>query len=319
MRNIISLCSLLTMVLAACAPRPTIAPTLTISAAPTRLNSTITPTPKPSASIIVSATASETPSQSAKPFTMSSKISPNGEYSAYAYLYQETGQQAIEIRNKQDKLIWRIPYQGESPQNSPITTIGIHRWSNDSSQLYFCYAWSPDGGDIFVKESCQGLQKIDINSGEIQPVLPEGYVVFAISVDESQIAYIRCQNEPCVIHIRNLSTGLEKTAYVIFKSKNYIAVGNMEWSPNGNGLAFVTQDNDHMVQTIYLDPNTMKQKVMKENPTFDFSGWAYFQGWADNDTLEFVEAGNTDNETQIIHVDVKNKETILVGTPTPGA
>lgn len=302
MRNSIFSSLLLIIALVSCAPSSTAtpAPAAIISVSPTtKSTSSITATVKPSATL--TPTANKTPHPTVESYAMASKISPNGEYNAYAYFYNGTEQQTIEIKDRQGKLMWKVPYQGQLPHGDPRTTIGIYRWSNDSSQLYFCYYWSPDGGDIFVKESCQGLQKINIKTGEIQPVLLESYVAFAISLDETQIAYIGCQDKSCVVHVRHQSTGIEKTAYVI--AKNSIAIGSMEWSPNDSGLAYVTQDNNHMVQTIYLNLATMKQKVVKENPIFDFSGWAYFEGWTDNDTLEFTEAGR--------------KETIVVSTPTP--
>jgi protease II len=201
---------------------------------------------------------SKAPSPKAESFTMGSQISPNGEYTAYSYFYYGTEQQTVEIKDKEDKLIWQIAFQGELPHSDPRTTIGVYRWSNDSSQLYFCYYWSPDGGDIFIRESCSRLQAIDIKTGEIRPVVLEGYTAFEVSHDGSQIAYLKC-DESCTIHIQNLLTGSEKTALALTKSKDYIAIGGVFWSPSDKGLVFHTQDKDYiMLQTIYLDTSIMK-------------------------------------------------------------
>lgn len=260
-------------------------------------------------------TASKTPQPTVESYAMDSKVSPNGEYTAYANFYNGTEQQTIEIKDKQGKLLWQVPYQGELPHGDPRTMIGIYRWSNDSSRLYFCYYWSPDGGELFVKKSCQVLQTINISTGEIQPVFPEEYTAFDISLDETQSAYISCHSEPCIIHIRNNLTGTKKTAYNIFGSRNDFAIGSMEWLPNANGLAFVIQDINHMVRTIYLNPITMKQKIVKENPIYGYYKWAYFQGWAADETLEFIEESG--NGTQVIHIDIQDNESIVIGTPTP--
>lgn len=305
---------LLIITLASCVPRSTIIPTATIFASPTKQRtSTITPTLKPSETI--TAIVTETPFPPAEPFTMISKDSPNGEYVAYAYFYYGTEQQTIEIKDKIGELIWQVPYQGELPIGyDPRPTISIYRWSNDSSQLYFCYSWAPDGGNHFIPGGCSDLQTIDIRTGQIQPVLMD-YANFAISPDDAQIVYLSCESQPCVIHIKNLSTGLEKTAYILSGSKNYVAIGNLEWSPIGNGIVFTTEDNTYIRQTIYLNISTMKQRVVKEYPAPEFPGWAEYEGWIDDNTLEFLQLANTG--IQVIHVKITNSETIVIGTPTP--
>ena len=55
----------------------------------------------------------------------------------------------------------------------------------------------------------------------------------------------------------------------------------------------------------------MKQKVIREYKLFDME----FQGWTDDGKLEFREYGNT--FSQIVHVNTKNNETIIIGTTTP--
>lgn len=317
MRNFIFLSLLLIIALASCAPSSTGTRMATTPASPTKKpTSTITPTLKPSATILPTAIEKPSPTATYIPAVFNSKDSPNGEYMAIAYDYYWNSQQAIEIQDKEGKLIWQIPSQGELPQGDPHPYMGIYYWSNDSSQLYFCYYWFPDGGEIKVQWTGYGLQKIDIKTGNIQPVLPGGgYMTFAISPDESQIAYVRKQDQPRIIYVRNLSTGAEKTAYIIIPSENYVTLGNIEWSPNSKGLVFETQDDNLMSQTIYLNLSTMKQKIIKEYPVLDFSGWAVLQGWVDNNTLEFAESG--DNGVQIIHIDVEKKETVVIGTATP--
>ena len=316
MRNIIFSSSLLIIALASCAPSATATPPAMVVVPPTITSvPTITLTQNPP--VTISTPTNDMPSPTAEPFVMSELASPNGEYIAYTYFYFGTEQQTMEIQDKTGKLIWQIPFQGELPRGyDPRPTIGMYQWSKDSSQLYFCYYWSPDGGDIMVQWTGYDLQKIDIKTGSVQRVLPgSGYMTFAISPDESQIAYVRKQDQPGVIYVRNLSTGIEKTAYVIIPPENYVTLGDIEWSPNGKRLVFETQDNNHMVRTIYLDLTTMKQSVIKEYPVIDFPGWAVFQRWVDNHILEFAESG--DNGVQIIQIDIESKETVVIGTPTP--
>ena len=240
--------------------------------------------------------------------------SPNEEYVAKAYFENDhpSGKQTIEIQNKKGKLIWQIPYQGEMSTSDPRPSLAIFQWSSDSSQLYFYYAFSPDGGDRAFWWTGFDLQEFDIKTGEIQYVLPgKGFMSFAISPDGMQIAYTRQQDNPSIIYTRSLSTGVEKAAYVIFGSKNYSRVGDIHWSSTGKQLAFQTETDDGMVQTIYLNLSTMKQKVVREYKLLAMD----FQGWTDDGKLEFREYGDT--FSQIVHVDVKDNETFIIGTPTP--
>jgi len=241
-------------------------------------------------------------------------ISPDGAFVANAYFENDhpSGVQTIEIRNKDGKLMWQIPYQGELPTSDPRPLLDIFQWSIDGSHLYFYYAWSPDGGDRAFWWTGYDLQKIDTKTGEIQSVLQgEDFMSFAISPDGTQIAYIRAKDQPGVIYIRDILTGIEKTAYVLNDSGNFVIEGDIRWSPQGNGIAFQTQDSDYMVQTIYLNLRTMKQKVIQKYQVYTFD----FQGWTNDGKLEFKELGKTG--VQIIQVDISTSTSVVIGTPTP--
>lgn len=248
------------------------------------------------------------------PHTLDLKVSPNGEYFAYAYFYYPTEKQTIEIKNKEDKLLWEIPFQARLSPYEPNPTIEIIRWSNDSTRLYFCYFVGPAEGRVTWPG--YELQQIDLKTGNVRHLLPgEGAMSFELSPDTSQIAYIRSQDQPRIIYIRNLSTDVEKKADVIFASKNYVGIGNIQWSPNSTGLLFETEDNHRMLQAIYLDLSTMEQKVIKEYPTYASSGWTwFFEGWVDDETVVFTESG-TNGFQQTIRVNVRNNQIIVIGTP----
>jgi hypothetical protein len=179
---------------------------------------------------------------------------PNGEFIAefdHAYSRPSRYKQVIEILDKNNVLLWEIPYQGEPSTSDPHPSLSIYGWSKDSDYLYFQYIYWPDGGDRAFWWDGFNLQRINVQNGSIEQVArTEGFVAFAFSPDESEIAYTREQDDPGVIFIRNLSTGVEKRAGVIFPSKNYIRVGDIHWSPSGHEIVFQTETEDYMVQTV---------------------------------------------------------------------
>lgn len=311
--------------LAAChpfAPEPTATPTPmpTKTALPT---STGTPEPT-NTSIRTPVTATETPSKTSTPripATPTSKppdqilTSPNEEFIAEfenAYSHPAFTPQIIKIFDRNGSLLLEIPYQHEVTEVDPHPVLTIYGWSKDSNYLYFCYQFGPDGGGFAFWWDGFDLQRINVRSGNIEQVIPgkrKGFVAFAFSPDETQIAYTRAQDHPSIIFIHNLSTGAEKKAKVI-PSKDYVRVGNIYWSSSGDEIAFQTEADDYAVQTIYLDLSTMKQKVVREYMVDE----CYFQGWSEDGNLEFVDF---QNGAYIIHVNPKSEETIIIGTLTP--
>jgi len=305
------LISWLIVFLVACTPQvavPTVTDTATLTLLPIE---TLTPT-STKTSI---PTDTETPSPTAKAPDLILN-SPNGEHIAEfdnAYRHPYTDPQVIEIFDKNGSLLWKIPYQHETAMSDPHPSLRIYGWSKDSTYLYFYYDFSPDGGDFAFWWDGFDVQRINVQNGEIEEVIPgdrEMFAGFSFSPDETQIAYTRQQDQPSIIYIRNLSTGNEKTAEVIFPSKNYVRVGDIHWFPSGKEIAFQTETEDYMAQTIILNLSTMAQKVVREYMV----STSCFEGWSKNGNLVFFDIGNGVN---IVQVNPKNNETIVIGTPTP--
>jgi len=64
-----------------------------------------------------------------------------------------------------------------------------------------------------------------------------------------------------------------------------------------------------MVQTIYLNLSSMKQRVLREYQVYTL----FFQGWVGEGNLEFLEFDGRN----IIHVNPSSNESVVVGTATP--
>ncbi|SRR5581483_2736052 len=304
-KNLLAL-SLIVLLAAACIPRTAVPVVTYTPSSTTAIVASLAVTP----TVTENSAFAETPTAAIKPPDQI-LYSPNGEFIAEfdnAYSHPAKAKQVIKILDKQGLPLWSIPYQGEISMTIPHPSLSIYGWSSDSQYLYFYYIFGPDGGDMAFWWDGYNLQRINVITGNIQRVIEaEGFVAFAFSPDETQIAYTREQDDPSIIYVRDLASGKEKTAYVIFDSKHYARVGDIYWSPTGDEIAFQTETSDQVVQTIYLNLSTMKQKVIREYRIFTL----WFQGWSNDGKLEFFENGN------VIHVDPQSNMTIMVGTPTP--
>jgi dipeptidyl aminopeptidase/acylaminoacyl peptidase len=314
--------SLLIIFLTSCSPSTAIPATVEFSATPTvRIlpTATLTPTSDTLPTIDPSLLKTPFPTETSTPKPPDQILnSPNGEFAAEfdnAYSHPAYEPQVIQILDKNGSLLWEIPYQHEVSQSDPHPSLTIYGWSEDSKYLYFYYDFSPDGGDYAFWWDGFDLQRINAENGEIEQVIPgdrEKFVAFSFSPDAKKIAYTREQDNPSIFYIRNLVTETEKDTKVIGSpSMNYIRVGSIEWSPSGDKIAFQTESDDYKAQTIYLDPSTMKQKIVREYMV----DTSYFDGWSDDENLSFldIDGGTAD----IVHLNIKNGEVVKIGTPTP--
>ena len=151
------------------------------------------------------------------------------------------------------------------------------------------------------------MQQVDMKTGKVQSVV--------ISPDESHVGYITCQDETCIVHVQNISTGLDKTASIVFESNEHLTPSwGIAWYDDP-GFVFELQNENHIIQMFYLDISTMKYKVVKEYPAHPLPGWAEFQWWVDSNTLEFLESWG--EGVRVIYVDIRSGKTLVIGTPTP--
>lgn len=149
------------------------------------------------------------------------------------------------------------------------TTPRPFHWSKDGAlgttrYLYFTNEPVPDGCAVFVNGS--DLQRVDLNTGRVQEILPPGAWWLSLSPDEEQVAYIYWNGEALEIVLRDLATRAERRAR-LEAGQGDSQAGNIVWSPNGKTfvLAVATHpcDPDHWVNSIVrVDRATLAQKVL---------------------------------------------------------
>jgi hypothetical protein len=330
--------ALLATMLAACAPAApspipetstpeNLPPTRTTIPTPTwtRVPS-YTPTPTLTKSQTFTPTLSNTPVNNPKPTATEGQYvsdpywAPNNEYSAKLYFtsYHPPKAAKIEISDTNGIVLWTVTDPRGEIIGDPHPNLAIYKWSEDSSLLYFYYSFSYDG----VETLWNGLdlQSIDIKTGQIKRVLPgEGLMAFAFSLDGSFIAYVRQQDQPRRLFIRNLSTGAEKNVVIDLPAENegtHTQAGWIDWSPDGHEILYYTfllspTERNEIYQAVHLDISTMKQRVLLEF----FEGDYVFAGWTPNGSVRFLRYSYPKNE--VVEINVKTGKMTTIGTVTP--
>lgn len=186
-----------------------------------------------------------------------------------------------EILGSDGNVLWEIPPQGEQWTGDPHPGLSILDWSQDSQELFFYYSMFFDGNHALWMG--YDLQQINIQTGIVKRVLPgNGLMVFSFSENQELLAYVRSQDEPRRIIIRDVKSGTERSIPIITNpDKELQQVGWFIWSPyTKNELVFYTLRNEWL-QTFYLDINTMSMRLIYEDWVEEF----WFDSWMPDNKL----------------------------------
>jgi len=265
-------------------------------------------TSKPSDNPDPTSTSTDTPAPT-EDYYDQKVLSPNGEYVAKHYFhYRDIGGETITITDNDGEEIWKIINQLGTPTSDPWPYLVIHKWSNDSTKVFFSYLYYPDGGDYSFWWNGFDLQKINVLTGQISRVLPgEGFMSFAFSSDDSQIAYTRIQDDPSTIFIRDQSTGFTKSA--IIGTEKFQITGEIHWNMRGDFVVFHLMNDEYIEQSILLNTETMQMVLIKEYEIHS----AWFDGWTNNETLRYMKMPGG----IVTEIDINALEEIVIGTATP--
>jgi hypothetical protein len=217
--------------------------------------------------------------------------------------------EGIVICDSSGTIIWTIQSQLVKPTGSPHPDINVYRWSPDSLYLYFRYYYLPDGGDFAFFWDGFDLQSFNIKTGFINNVIPiKGFVSFSFSPDYLEIAYIPEEENPHNIHIRNVTTGIEKKTNIDRKLNGIVQLGNIHWYSDGTKLAFQIETSDYWIYTYYLNKDTMQLLLVNDYRLYALE----FQGWTDDGKLKFMDY----EKKEIFFIDPQSGKTSKV-TPIP--
>ena len=160
--------------------------------------------------------------------------SPNEQWAAVVC---ETDNPITIISNITSDLEWIIPgdfYESYSGELWGPRLAVPYLWSKDGRHLYFSrHICCIDGPQLFFVEALFGLDRIDLDTGEIEDWYSGGS--FSFSPDEHYFVYV--EEEGNAVTIKDLFSGTRKTVRL---SKIYQDVGLFAWSSDIAKLFFVT-------------------------------------------------------------------------------
>lgn len=226
-------------------------------------------------------------------------VSPDGKFTAklrvnWADLNEKP---VIEIWDNNGSLVWDVEYQ--FPEVSQYSLLAIHGWSQDSAKVFFYYPfWFDDWYTIFKGSH---LQSIDPLTGRVEDVVAGCCIDFVFSEDMSRLAY----TSETRVGIKDLKSGVDKSVEIL--PHTFSQSGLIHLSPSGNKAIFHTLDGD-LGTTVYLDTNTMEQKIILNNYLImdvEFDGWT-------EDENPIIRKGD-----EVVVIDLDTLEQTIVETAIP--
>lgn len=140
------------------------------------------------------------------------------------------------ISNTISSVAWEIPadfYESDSGHSFGPRLAVPYLWSKDGRYLYFSrYICCIDGPSLFFSETLFGLDRIDLDTGEIENWHSGGS--FSFSPDEHYFVYAeRLSN---TIFINDLFAGVQTEIYL---PRLYADIGLFEWNTDTTKMFFV--------------------------------------------------------------------------------
>ncbi len=198
--------------------------------------------------------------------------------------------------------------------------IGWPKWSPDGTRISFS---SSDHGEsnagIWISDSSSNTESIASGIGA------------AWSPDGSRLAVVGSIDDKYEISIVDLATKKPETIYTVYRTNSQTILSDVDWSPDGSGLAFIVteENNGSSVGRLYrmgIDGNNsqvlveVKDKQFLSDPKWVLGGkWiAFLTGPALTYTLSFVKSDGQcivsplKNLNDIIAMDISRDGAIAV-------
>jgi serine/threonine protein kinase len=217
-----------------------------------------------------------------------SQISPNGEFTAYVagegneksiYVKDNSGEQAIEI------------FKG---QISYITNL---RWSPNGNEIFFTAIFNNSSSSSYIVPRLGGKAR-NLKAIQFGCWSPDGNLIAAVSsISNKQIEFIKLETDEIIKTIK--------------LSGSFNLLFDIDWSPQGDKILFLTSDNitgKNEIRVINTD-GSLQQKILAETKSIYSPRWSsdgnhiyYLQENESTQDLMRIEASsiNSDDVPQVV-------------------
>jgi hypothetical protein len=202
-------------------------------------------------------------------------ISPDRRWKAIVSLNMVDGERRsiFTVANDGDKIEWVV-------EDNPFSDIAVgggsfpvpYYWSKNGQYLYFTHTSSGDGCFAGGEHKGWDLQRLDLATGGVEQISPNGGSWISISPDESSFAYLVYAKQG--ITLRNIQTGEENTFDLLVQQEEVgmeIDQRYIVWSPDSNALVYVVmagvcdfRPESYFNWLIFVDLKTTVQKILLE-------------------------------------------------------
>lgn len=212
--------------------------------------------------------------------------SPDGSWTAYFFGLFQNKDYRLSVANFDDSIVWNIHQKNFGGESWFIP----YRWSQNSRYLYFNIQVSFSGYVPFYQGA--GLQRLDVITGEISEILPNGYLVtsdtvsiynwdfeaFSLSPNDDKLAYTNDADKSVQgvqLVIRDMKTNKEMN--MLFDK--YTDVGSILWSPKQDYLILAATNGTNwsntigFIELIELDSLTTKSILRNINQVINPLVW----------------------------------------------
>lgn len=136
----------------------------------------------------------------------------------------------LRVEESSGSLTW-TPVATWQPFGLGYTTPRIVHWSTDGRYLYYTNAPHPDGCGLFVNAS--DLQRLDLQGGTVQEILPQNSTWVLAAAPDGTIAYI----DGTTLVFFDPTNDTRQEVILDFDQSN-VQLGNLVWSSDSQRLAF---------------------------------------------------------------------------------
>ena len=183
---------------------------------------------------------SPTPDLSQIPHDTLQWVSPDGQWQVETVIAVPTSAEANRAADQYYRRVTLADSTGDhhytiqegwSPWGLGATTPQVWRWSHDGSSVLLVDLGIPDGCSAYGYS--ENLRRVSLSTGEVVEVAPDVHGAFALSPDETLLAYFSGSQ----LIMRDLRNSQE-TQVPFGAEQSGWSAGDIVWSPDGSALAF---------------------------------------------------------------------------------